>query len=312
MNKSTKIRVNYLISGTISLFLLYCIYKQILKQVNGINSSEWKQRDDTNYLLLSIFLMFVNALLEGSKWYLLSRSVIAISYARAFCSYLAGIAFSLITPNRIGEYPGRILYLGNNVFRYITASVLGITSQLLSIYIFGFLGLIFYNIKFPSLLAKLTLMVCLLIIITGAFIYLRFELYLPRLLQIKWLRKFKIYERSLNKVTTKQKIIILSMSLLRFFVFAAQYLFLLRWMNVNIPLAEGFCMAALFFWILAIVPSVALTELGVRGAVSIYLFQHFSTNSIGILVATLTIWLLNLILPSILGCILIMRMKLLR
>lgn len=256
--------------------------------------------------------MLINILLEGSKWYLLSRSVVAVSYVRAFSSYLAGIAFSIVTPNRIGEYPGRILYLGNNAFKYITVSVLGITAQLLSIYTFGFLGLIFYNIKFPSLVAKIALMICLLIIIAAIFIYLRFEFYLPYLLQIKWLRKFKIYKTRLNKVTTKLQIITLSISLLRFIVFAAQYLFLLRWMNVDIPLIEGFCMTALFFWTLAIVPSVALTELGVRGAVSIYLFHHFSTNSIGILIATLGVWLLNLILPSILGCILITKMKLLR
>ena len=98
----------------------------------------------------------------------------------------------------------------------------------------------------------------------------------------------------------------------RFIVFAAQYLFLLKWMNVSVPLPEGFFMAALFFWVMAVIPSIALTELGLRGAVSIYLFQHFSSNTLGMLAATTGIWLLNLILPSIFGSFLIMRMRLLR
>ncbi len=36
-------------------------------------------------------------------------------------------------------------------------------------------------------------------------------------------------------------------------------------MNVNVPLGAGFCMAALFFfWIMAVIPSIALTELASR------------------------------------------------
>ena len=105
---------------------------------------------------------------------------------------------------------------------------------------------------------------------------------------------------------------VLALSLLRFSVFTAQYLFLLRWMNVAVPLAEGFIIAALFFWVIAVIPSVALTELGVRGNVSLYLFHNFSSNTVGMLAATMGIWLLNLILPSILGSVLVMRMRLLR
>ena len=83
-------------------------------------------------------------------------------------------------------------------------------------------------------------------------------------------------------------------------------------MNVKLPLEEGFCLAALFFWIMAVIPSIALKELGLRGSVGIYLFENFSTNTVGIIAATMGIWLLNLIIPSIIGSILILRMRLLR
>ena len=312
MNKNTKIWLNNILGGGISLLLLYFIYNEVTKQVSGIDSNAWKQTGNIVYLWLCVFLMIINISLEGSKWYLLSVSVAPVSYFRAFCSYLAGIAFSIITPNRIGEYPGRIFYLGNNTFRYITVAILGISAQLFSLYFFGILGLIYFNIVFPALIAKVALAVCLIISFSIVVIYLRFESWIPAMIRIKWLRKFSIYGRLLNRVTTKRQALILAMSLFRFAVFTAQYLFLLRWMNVNVPFAEGFCMAALFFWLLAVIPSIALTELGVRGTVSLYLFQHFSSNSVGILAATVGIWLLNLILPSILGSILIMRMRLLR
>ena len=312
VNKNTKIWLKYIAGAAILLLLLWSIYRQVTKQMTTASAGEWRQTGPAGYLLLCISLMFVNVFIEGSKWYLLSSSVERISYSRSFSSYLAGMAFSIITPNRIGDYPGRILYLGrSNTFRYVNVSILGAVSQLSAIFLFGLLGLIYYNIAFPALIAKVALGICLAGNIFIAVIYWRFEAWLPQMAKIKWLKRFAIYGRLLNRVTTRKQIVILGVSILRFSVFAAQYLFLLEWMNVKMPLAEGFCMAALFFWIMAVIPSIALSELGIRGNVSLYLFQHFSSNTVGMLAATSGIWLLNLVLPSIVGSILIMRMKLL-
>ena len=257
--------------------------------------------------------MFINTSLESYKWYLLSNSVEPTRFIKAYTSYLAGVAFSIVTPNRIGEYPGRIIYLGRKQsFRYINVSVLGVTSQLSAVYIFGLVGLIYFNLAYPSALGKAGLAGCIIVNILIGFLYWRFEHLLPIIARIGFLRRFAVYGKLLNRVTSKRQILVLAISLLRFSIFTAQYLFLLRWMNVNIPLAEGFCTAALFFWIMAVIPTVALTELGLRGNVSLYLFQHFSPNTIGMLVATTGIWLLNLIIPSIIGSLLIIRMRILQ
>lgn len=254
--------------------------------------------------------MFVNTSLEGFKWFLLARSVQPVSYRRAFASYLAGVAFSIVTPNRIGEYPGRILYLGGgNTFRFINVSVLGVMAQLASVYMFGLCGLIYYNIAFPAFVAKMALAGCLLANVFIIIVYWQFEAWLPAMAKISWLRRFSVYGRLLNRVTTRKQLGILAISALRFAIFTAQYLFLLRWMNVYMPLPQGFCMSALFFWVMAVIPSVALTELGVRGAVSLFLFRHFSDNLAGMAAASAGIWLLNLIIPSVLGSVLIGRMK---
>ncbi len=257
--------------------------------------------------------MFINTSLEGYKWYLLTGQVTHISYRGAFASYLAGVAFAVITPNRIGEYPARILYIGRqHTFRYIHVSILGVLSQLWAVYIFGLGALVYYNIAFPATIAKIALCLCFIANVLAAIFYWRFELWLPVIEKVKWLKKYVVYGKLLNRFTTSKQTKILGISVLRFGIFTAQYLILLRWMNVDLPLAEGFAMAALFFWIIAVVPSIALTELGVRGSVSIFLFHHFSANTVGILAATAGIWILNLIVPAIIGSFLIMRMRLLR
>jgi uncharacterized membrane protein YbhN (UPF0104 family) len=312
VNKSTKIWLNNIVRATIAAVLLYCIYRQVMKQLGGIDPTAWRQTGPIGWFAACVALMFANTSLEGYKWYLLSRFVEPVSYRHAFSSYLAGVAFALVTPNRVGEYPGRILYLGHNhTFRYINVAVLGVVAQLWSVYIFGMLGLVFYNITFPSAEAKVALVLCGAANIIAAVAYWRFESWLPYLERVKWLRKFALYGRLLTRITFRRQLTVLAISLLRFTIFTAQYLFLLRWMNVNVPLAEGFCLAALFFWIMAVVPSVALTELGVRGVVCGYLFQNYSSNTIGMLAATAGIWMLNLIIPSIFGSVLIMRMRLL-
>ena len=191
MNKNTKIRLNYIVGGAISLFLLCSIYGQVTKQLASIGADTWKHTGPDWYLLLCISLMFVNTSLEGSKWYLLTNSVEPVKYFTAFSSYLAGVAFSIVTPNRIGEYPGRILYLGrSNTWRYINVSVLGVVSQLSGVYIFGLAGLIYYNITFPALLPKIALGFCLLANSLIIIIYWRFEKWLPLFDRIKWLGRF--------------------------------------------------------------------------------------------------------------------------
>ena len=79
VNKSTKIRLNYLFGGAISLLLLYCIYRQVVGQLHGIDAGAWRQTAAPGYLLVCIVLMFINTSLEGSKWYLLARSVADVS-----------------------------------------------------------------------------------------------------------------------------------------------------------------------------------------------------------------------------------------
>jgi len=324
LHKNTKIWLNYTVGGAISFFLLWSIYGQVMKQYTSMPN--WELTGNAWFLVLCVGLMFTNTSLEGYKWFLLSRTVGPVAYSRAFSSYLAGVAFSIITPNRVGEYPGRILYLGKgNTFRYINVSVLGVISQLSAVYIFGLAGLIYYNFFMPQGMAiattqglfgyyvpKVALVACLVVNILMIAAYWRFEDLLAVLGRVSWLSKFVTYARLLQRVGIRQQLLVLGISLLRFGIFTAQFLLLLKYMNVDVPMVACFCLASLFFWIMAVIPSIALTELGIRGKVSLFLFSPFSSNVMGILAASVGLWLLNLIIPSIIGSILIIRMKILR
>jgi len=67
------------------------------------------------------------------------------------------------------------------------------------------------------------------------------------------------------------------------------------------------------FVLMAVVPTLTfLTDLGFRWAVGIQVFQVYTLNTAGILAVSLGIWLINLIIPALVGSLLILRIKLFR
>ncbi len=56
-------------------------------------------------------LMWVNWGLEAAKWQISILPVQRISFIRAFQAILAGTCIASFTPNRVGEYLGRMLYV---------------------------------------------------------------------------------------------------------------------------------------------------------------------------------------------------------
>jgi hypothetical protein len=95
-------------------------------------------------------------------------------------------------------------------------------------------------------------------------------------------------------------------------VFVAQYWLLFSLFDVGLTTWQIISTVSVLFLVLAIVPTIALAEIGIRSKVSIALFSIFSTNTLGILVATASIWLINIIFPAIAGSLFVLGIKLFR
>ena len=125
-----------------------------------------------DYLQLSIVmvLMLVNWALEAQKWRLLVMKYENISFWTAYEAIFTGVTISIFTPNRIGEYAGRIFHLENaDLIKASLASVIGSIAQLMATFIFGILGLLYIYPTFFSTLNLITptkyLIIAILIII---------------------------------------------------------------------------------------------------------------------------------------------------
>jgi len=291
--------------------LLFLLYRQIRAQVDSGVRFEWWPEGTEAYFWAALALLPVNIGIEAWKWRSLVRTAMPVGYWTAFRSVLGGIAASVITPNRIGEYPGRILALKQQrSTRLISVSVLGACSQLLALMIAGVAGLLYWRSFHPGSLETLVLVgAIVLMLLTGIF-YFAFERWAPRIERIRAFRRIRMLSRLLHRFTPREQWAILGISLLRFSIYTLQYWLLLRWQGIPLTIAGGVLLCALFFWAMAIIPTIALAEIGIRGTVSVYLFGARSGNVAGITLAVFVLWCINLVLPALAGAVVMLKRSL--
>jgi len=269
---------------------------------------------------LVIMLALVNWGIEARKWQVLLKPLQSIRFLRAYRSVLSGLALSLNTPNRMGEYGGRILYVKEGSrLKAISLSIAGSISQLIVTLALGCGGLV-YLIYFSNLqteyvmgLSLYWIKFLLLIssIITGFLLLFFFRLsWLIKLLEkIPYSLRFVKYLNVLEQFTAKLLLRLLSLSFFRYLVFVLQYILLLQLLHVEIFWFDCFWIISILFLVLAIVPSFAIADLGIRGKFSTALLSLYSANIVGILGTTFGIWCINLFIPAFAGSILILGIK---
>ncbi len=295
--------------------MAYSLYNQIQRQQNLRSTlydlyTEWNAQKIL-LLVAVVLLMLVNWTIEAGKWRLLLKGTEEFSLLKSLQSVLTGVAVSVITPNRIGEYMGRILYLRNvNKIQGVTVTIIGSFAQLIITGFLGLTGLVYYIIfiKYTTWLNILLISSIMLCIVLT---YFYFHLY--KIIEwtsgIPFLKKIKTYLEIVKRFDQKQLVRILLLSLLRYVVYTFQFLLLLHLMMVYAPIQDLMFTIWLIFWAMAIVPTIAIAEIGVRGETALYFLLPLSANQIGIVSSSLMLWLINLIIPALIGCLFVYKMK---
>ncbi|MDP9229259.1 MAG: flippase-like domain-containing protein [Bacteroidota bacterium] len=320
LNKNIKNFVNYFLGPVLFVWLSYSIYKQIIHQPNLKLSWQHIKESINSPLLLNLFevmfLMLVNWSLEALKWKLSIQKIQPISFSKAFKAILSGVSFSVSTPNRMGEYVGRVLYMKEgNRLRAISLTIVGSMSQLIITLAMGSIGLIFLMNKIESgeIISALWVRVLISGVIMALLILTVFYFRLSWL--VKWMDRLPGTRRHVYLVKAIEDFNatllwkLLSLSAIRFVVFGIQYYLLFRLFGVEISRLNSFWVISVIFLILAIIPTIALADLGLRGKVSLKLIGLFSVNDLGIGFSTVSIWFINLVIPAIVGSLLILSIK---
>lgn len=318
LSKSIKIFLNRVIGPAVFIWLLYSIYQQIVHQpdlhssLQYIKESVWGNRSWKFWLC--VLLVGVNWGLEARKWQIILSPLQQVSFWHSVKGVLAGVAFAVNTPNRIGEYGGRMLYLEDGKrIQSIGLTMLASVSQLIVTLLFGAAGLMIMKHSLTQIgsgheVQALWVQLLYSVVIFAAGVcllfYFRIKWLLILLERIPVAKKLLPYVKVLGAVDVTILLRVLSLSTLRYVVFVSQYVLLLQSMHVELQVANAFWLISILYLILALVPTIALLEIGLRGKLGIMLFQIFSANTVGIYAATTGIWLLNLVIPALAGSIL--------
>ncbi len=323
LNKNIKIFLNYFLGPLLFVWLSYSIYNQVKHQpdlkTSWVKIRQSLQSAEIWDLVIVLFLMIINWSIEALKWKISIQNVQPMSFSRSFRAVLSGVSFSVSTPNRIGEYLGRILYMEEgNRLRVISLTIVSSMSQLIITLLAGSAGLFFIrkNMETGNMIEGLDSfwlqvlqygVIIILLILTG--IYFRLSLLTTVVDKLRNSNRYSWLISSLRAIDATLLWKLLSLSAIRYIVFVLQYFLLFRLFEVNIVWWQCFGAVSVIFLVLAIIPTFAIAELGLRGKVSLKLIGLFSTNSLGISIATVTIWIINLVLPAIAGSLLILSIK---
>lgn len=324
-HKNIKFFLNYFLGPILFVWFSISIYRQVQNQPDlesALKNIKAAIQGDQSWKFWSVvLLMLVNWGIEALKWQSLLKPLEQVSYTRAFKAILAGLAFALNTPNRMGEYGGRVLYAadGHRV-QAASLSIAGSFSQLIVTMICGCGGLVFLlNVETAATVAaknqsylfwvKIVLYIIAALSILALLVYFRLgQLFRwlessPRFATIT--RHVAVMKELDNGLLTR----VLVLSFLRYIVFVVQYVLMLQLMQVEVTAGQAFWLISVLFLLLAVLPTIALADLGIRGQASLELFGLFSANKLGIITASAGIWCINLVFPALIGSVLIAGIK---
>ena len=319
--RTIRIFIKYFLGPLLFIWVSYSIYQQV-KQQPGLEQSWQHIRQSFGgamiwNLVATVLLMFANWSIETIKWQSAVQKIQRIDFLTAFRAVLSGVAFSVTTPNRVGEYLGRVLYMDEGKrIKAISLTIAGSMSQLVITLLMGLGGLLI--LRSPVENSGMISSFWMDMVLYGSFgsmailtlFYFKLPWLVSRIDRLPGIKEYRWIIESLEDFNATLLLRLLSLSALRFIVFIVQYYLLFRLFDVHVSLGQCWSAVSVSFLVMAVIPTIALfTDLGLRGTVSLKLLGLFSSNSLGIGLTAVSIWFINLVVPALAGSLLILGIK---
>lgn len=304
------------------IFLLACVflYTQLDadKGTRAVQALRNLRADGTAVVLVAIaaLLVVVNWGIEALKWRRLVASIQAVSLGRAFLATLAGTSVALVTPNRTGEFIGRVLFLEPGVrFSAGFATALGSIAQFVVTLVAGGAALLMLSavhsaMPWSSAWYSVTLVSLASIVAFAALVlYLYPRLLRQLLLLLPFMGRFRSASEVLDGYKQRELLTVLGLSALRYLVFTTQFVLICTAFDIGVPALTSFMVIPVVYLASSLVPTVLLTELGVRGSAAVAFFEPLGADPVGVLLATTVVWSINLVFPAMVGSVLLLSTR---
>lgn len=261
-----------------------------------------------------VLLAPVNWGFETLKWQVLLRRVEETTFRDAYKGVLAGLSLGFALPAQLGDTAGRVLSLRT------TARAEAVGASLVSGGMQFYVALVFGAVAWAHHLSVAPdrndpAGQWLLYLLVGLSV-LGIAFGLARRRLIGWLaarpglRRFAKYWDVAGQYNDREIGLALGAAAVRYLVFSGQFYIALRLVGIGLPSGDSASGIGVVFLVKTITPAFnLLSDLGVREAASLWVFAPFAIPAPVLITATLTLWLVNILLPVLVGLIWVWRLK---
>jgi len=310
--KLTKIFRSKAVKWLFFIFFLWLLYRQ-LQSHGSLDEMIAEFRGHLGaspiwLFVVALLLTWVNYHLESLKWMTLTKPFQKISLKTALMAIYAGNSLGLISPARLGEYGGRMLGLKpQNRAKSVWALSFGAFLQKVVIYWLGFVALVY---GFKKVLQDY-----------GANAYLSSDYFIPILGSVGLLFTVALvfYDPIIRAILRKQSWLgkkiyqgyfrynwaetgpALGFTLGRYLVYSIQLYLLNRFFGLPDDPILQFSIIFITYWIQSFFPLPSALGLLMKSEIALFLWASYDVNEISILSGTFFLWIINGVLPALIG-----------
>ena len=254
-------------------------------------------------LVAIVALMPLNVCFEAGKWRLLLRDIESMTIWGAQRQVYYGYVGAFITPYHAGDYPARAMLLKEKK-NWSAAVGLGLVGTVALLVVELVVGVpatwlyASYNHAMPMQSFAVAFIVLVLLMS-----------FLPHLVRFLSQRPWKTTQMqqlvmALSKMSYARFMKTIAWSFLRYSVWALQLALTLHFCGVDMLPVEYMIAIPFYYMVVAIFPSMPALNIAIRGSWSLIIFDTFTDNTAGVALAVLLIWVINTVLPMLIGSIL--------
>lgn len=260
-----------------------------------------------------VLFMFFNWGLEIGKWRYLTKELQPMTYWEATQAVFCGLSWALLTPNRLGEYGGRVMFLPKRKrIHGVFAMAVGSYGQNVVTNVVGATALVLFVCTFLHLNFVINCaiaIICFACVCMISLFYFNIRWMVSLLNSVKFLRKYHRFFDIMARYKFNDLLRIMGFCVARFAVFSSQYYFIIHLLVPDVSLYHILMMISVMFLIQGALPSLDLLDVGVRSITAATLFAYVTNQKIAIVSAVSAIWFVNLIVPAVLGSIFVLKLK---
>jgi len=259
-------------------------------------------RLDRNLWWFGIVLlaMPVNWLLETIKWRTLISIHLQVPVRQMIKAVAGGVALSIFTPNRIGEYGGRIMFMPVQArWPVAISSFIGSLSQNLVAFTTGMLACLFL---FDGLI--LLKILGLLCILTAWICFFKIKWVIRRISDWQlhsFFKKLVLNLQYMDDYSYKILFRVLGLAFARYLVYTTQFVLILHAFEPDISPFVLYLGVSTIFLFQTLIPLPPVADVMARANIGLILWSGTGMSELSISLASLMIWFVNLLIPAMIG-----------